>query len=137
MLLGLCYERHMSEPDAATETNRILMMIWTEMKALNGRIDQTNARLDATNARLDATNARLEAGFREMREEFDAKIDDLRRQMVEADMRVATAVAELAADVRALTRHLREGRPQLVAHEERITKLEARVDALENKQAGG
>ena len=130
MLLGLCYERHMSEPDAATETNRILMMIWTEMKALNGRIDQTNAR-------LDATNARLEAGFREMRGEFDAKIDDLRRQMVETDMRVATAVAELAADVRALTRHLREGRPQPVAHEERITKLEARVDALENKQAGG
>jgi chromosome segregation ATPase len=119
---------------SSDEATEILRLIWQEMKALNGRIDQTNARLDQTNARLDQTNARLEVGFEQIRAEFDTKLDELRRQMVEADVRVATAVTDLSKDVRALTAHLRETRPgeaRLSSCETEIRRLDERVTALE------
>jgi len=37
----------------------VLRAIWTELKALNARVDETNERLGKTNQRLDKTNKRL------------------------------------------------------------------------------
>lgn len=98
------------DSDRPRETNDILLLIWQEMKALNSRIDQTNARLDQTNARLEQTNVRLEQGFRELRVEFDEKLEALRRHMVESDVRLATVLTDLAGDVRELMGFLRSER---------------------------
>ena len=119
--------------DTPKETNEILLLIWQEMKSLNGRIDQTNSRLDQTNSRLDQTNSKLDHGFRELRQEFDEKLDALRRHMVESDVRLATLVTELSGDVRSVAHALRDGRPELTAHGQRITQLEERVESIEGR----
>jgi hypothetical protein len=102
----------------------ILRAIWTEMKALNGRVDQTNARLDQANARLDQTNVRLDAVRSELRDE----IDGLRRRMVESEVRLATATTQLAADVQTLTGLIREWREE---HRADRAELRVRVARLE------
>jgi outer membrane protein TolC len=67
------------------EQLQVLQAIWKEMKALNARVDQTNARLDA-----------VRTAFREA-------IDELRRQVVESEVRLATATSQLSADVQTLS----------------------------------
>lgn len=116
------------KPDA--DTNEILRAIWTEIKelgsSLGGRIDQTNARLDLTNARLDETNVRL-SGVEARVGSLEQTTDELRRAMVEAEMRVATELVTLSGVVKEMKDAFLESRQleHLVRdHEKRIAALE-------------
>jgi hypothetical protein len=77
-----------------SEQVQILRAIWTEMNALNGRVDQTNARLDA------------------VRTERRDEIDSPRRRVVESEVRLATATTQLATDVQSLSGLIREWREE-------------------------
>jgi hypothetical protein len=46
-------------PPAESEHISLLRAIWTEMKGLNARVDETNERLAKTNQRLTKANKRL------------------------------------------------------------------------------
>jgi uncharacterized protein involved in exopolysaccharide biosynthesis len=109
-----------------SEQLQVLRAIWTEMKALNGRVDQTNVRLDQTNARLDA-----------MRTELRDEIDGLRRRVVESEVRLATATTQLATDVQALSGLIREWREEHRADRAdiraRITRIEQRVGIADGR----
>jgi hypothetical protein len=102
---------------ARDEQVEILRAIWNEMKALNGRVEQTNLRRDRTNARLDAVGVAL-------RDELDA----LRRRVVESEVRRATATTQLSADVQTLSGLIREWREAPRADR---AELRARVTRLE------
>ncbi len=68
------------------EQTELLRNIWNEMKAVNGRVNQTNERLDTAIARINQTNERLgqtneqlgelraevRSGFQRIDERFDA-----------------------------------------------------------------
>jgi predicted nucleic acid-binding Zn-ribbon protein len=120
------------------EQVELLRAIWNEMKALNGRVDQTNARLDQTNARLDQTNARISetnarldqtnARLDAVRTEIRDEIDGLRRRMVESEVRLATATTQLAGDVQVLSGLIREWREE---HRADRAELRVRVARIE------
>ena len=109
-----CYPDAMADKRRGDEQLQVLRAIWKEMKALNGRVEQTNARLDAVRA--------------ELREE----IDGLRRRVVESEVRLATATTQLSADVQALSGLIREWREEHRADRAelrtRIARLEERAD---------
>jgi predicted nucleic acid-binding Zn-ribbon protein len=105
------------EGGSGNEGVRILRAIWNEMKALNARVDQTNARLDQTNIKLDA-----------VRTELRDEINGLRRRVVESEVRLATATAQLSSDVQALTGLIREWREE---HRGDRAEMKARIARLE------
>ena len=111
------YPARMPEKRRGGQQVELLRAIWNEMKALNGRVDQTNARLDQTNLRLDAVRT-------ELREEFDG----LRRRVVESEVRLATVTTQLSADVQALSGLIREWREE---HRADRAELRTRVARLE------
>lgn len=100
---------------------KILREIWTEMKALNGRTDQTNLCLDKTREEL---SARLEA----VRVELEEETSELRRRMVDSELPLATATTQLAADIQQLTSVIRDWREE---HRADRAELEGRVRSLE------
>lgn len=95
------------------EQVELLRAIWAEMKALNARVDLTNQRLDA------------------VRHELKDEIDQLRRRVVESEVRLATATTQLAGDVQTLTGLIREWREEHRADraemKDRIARLEQHV----------
>lgn len=125
-----CYGRAVAGKRGGNEQVEILRAIWTEMKGLNARVDQTNARLDQTNARLDQTYARLDA----VRTEFREEIDTLRRRVVESAVPLATATTQLAAEVQSLSGLIREWREE---HRADRTELRTRVTRLEERAGLG
>jgi hypothetical protein len=113
-----------SSGDDQTE---ILRAIWNELKALKATFDRRiealgidlGSRIDQTNERLDQTNERLEAVRIELRAEDDA----LRRRTVESEVRLSTAVATLAGDMRDLGALIRDWRDE---HRREIAALKRR-----------
>jgi len=117
------------------EQVELLRAIWSEMKALNGRVDTTNATL---HGEVGALTAELHASFdglrSEFKEEFFALRTDLKtevRRNLERDVRLGTAVAELSLDVRELTGIVHawrdEHRLDREDLRERVARLERRV----------
>ena len=125
-----CYGRAVAGKRGGNEQVEILRAIWTEMKGLNARVDQTNARLDQTNARLDQTYARLDA----VRTEFREEIDTLRRRVVESAVPLATATTQLAAEVQSLSGLIREWREE---HRADRAELRTRIARLEERAGLG
>jgi chromosome segregation ATPase len=82
-------------------TVRILTEIRDELRTTNDRIDQTNQRIDQTNARLD----------------------QMRQHSVESEIRIGTAITDMAGT-------LHDVRDHLVAR-----ALEARVENCEREIA--
>ena len=113
-----------SRPDEHAE---LLRGIWNEIKTLGqtlgGRIDRTNERLEAVR-----TEFRDEIGT--LRTDLKGEIDQLRRVMVESDVRLATAVTELAHDVRTLTGAVGDWRRE---HREDREETLRRVSRLEDR----
>jgi uncharacterized protein YlxW (UPF0749 family) len=107
-----CYAGAMPARRGDGEQVQILRAIWNEMKALNGRVDQTNARLDAVRA------------------ELRGEIDGLCRRVVEAEVRLATATTQLSADVQTLSGLIREWREE---HRTDRAELRVRVARLEQR----
>ena len=132
-----CYGRAVAGKRGGNEQVEILRAIWTEMKGLNARVDQTNARLDQTNARLDQTNARLDQTYARLdavRTEFREEIDTLRRRVVESAVPLATATTQLAAEVQSLSGLIREWREE---HRADRAELRTRVARLEERAGLG
>ena len=118
-----CYGRAVAGKRGGNEQVEILRAIWTEMKGLNARVDQTNARLDQTYARLDA-----------VRTEFREEIDTLRRRVVESAVPLATATTQLAAEVQSLSGLIREWREE---HRADRAELRTRIARLEERAGLG
>lgn len=97
---------------------KILRGIWNEMKALNGRVDQTNARLDQTNLGLEA-----------VRQDVTQEVDGLRRRVVDSEVRLATATTQLCSDVQELSGLIREWRQE---HRAERVELRERVNRIED-----
>ncbi len=94
---------------------------------LNGRVDGLNGRVDGLNDRVDATNAALHDEIGGLRIDFKVEV----RKNVARDLRLGTAVAELALDVRELTGIVHawrdEHRLDREDLRERVARLERRV----------
>jgi outer membrane murein-binding lipoprotein Lpp len=73
----------------------VLRGIWQEMKALNGRIDGVRSDLTAVRTELKAEISTLRAEAR-------AEDEALRHRLTESEIRVSTAVSDLAGETRAL-----------------------------------
>jgi chromosome segregation ATPase len=96
------------------------------LKGIRDEIRQTNARLDQTNTRLDQTNTRLDA----LTTRIDGLEEGLGRRITESELRTATALTELASDIRDLTTLLRtqlDLRPRVERCEREIDALKARL----------
>ena len=75
---------------------------------------------------IRGTNTRLDAQV----ERLDQRIDDLKREVHEGNVRVAAelvAVAQAVGDVKALLIESRDERARLDDHEARLTRLEKKV----------
>ena len=102
----------MADKRRGGEQLQVLRAIWKELKALNGRVEQTNAGLDAVRT--------------ELREE----IDGLRRRVVESEVRLSTATTQLSADVQTLSGLIREWREE---HRADRAELRTRIARLEER----
>jgi hypothetical protein len=113
------------------EQVELLRSIRDEMRALNGRVD-------ATNAAIHDEIGGLRSEFVGLRSDVKDEIGDLRsdlkteiRRNVDRDLRLGTAVAELALDVRELTGVVHAWRDEhRIDREdlrERVARLERRV----------
>ena len=116
----------MSDRDEHLEA---LRGMWSELKALNGRIDGTNARLDETVSRLDGMNTRLDQTVSRLDETND-RLDRLEHRQTESEMRITTELVAVAGAVREVRDVLRDHR----ADRARIDRLEQRVDVLEKRR---
>jgi chromosome segregation ATPase len=106
---------------ADNEQTEILRGIWTEMKALNGRVDKTNTGLEAV--RTEFSGALVD-----LRSEMNENIESLKRRMTDSEVRLATAVTQLASDVQSFGQQVKEWRKE---HREDRNELRARVSRLE------
>jgi hypothetical protein len=96
-------------------TIEILKDIRTEIRANGARIDQTNERLDQTIDRLDQTNDRLDA---------------LHQRVVESEIRMVTALTDVAGTVNAVADMFRGShdlRPRVENCEREILDLKRRL----------
>ena len=98
------------------EQVELLRGIWSEMKALNGRVTTTNEQLGEVRAELRSgladVRAELRAGLTEVRAGLDEvrgsigvlgeRIDLAHTRSVERDLRIATALTEVAGEVHEL-----------------------------------
>ena len=66
--------RRAARPSESEEIS-LLRAIWTEMKGLNARVDETNERLAKTNQRLYKTNKRLA--------KTNDRLDEIRSELTE------------------------------------------------------
>jgi len=76
----------------------LLRAIWTEMKGLNARVDETNERLTKTNQRLDKTNKRLAKTndrLDAIRSELTERLDGAGDEDVQADEEVGERISRL------------------------------------------
>ncbi|GMU61177.1 MAG: hypothetical protein AMXMBFR34_29400 [Myxococcaceae bacterium] len=105
----------------SSEQTELLRGIWTEMKALNGCVDKTNERLDAV--RTEFSGALVD-----LRSEMNENIEALKRRMTDSEVRLATAVTQLAQDVQSFGQQEKEWRKE---HREDRNELRARVARLE------
>jgi archaellum component FlaC len=116
-----------------SEQTQILRGMWGEMKALNKRIDGTNERLDRVRdelaIRIDGTNARLDETRAELGSRIDALRDETRQRLVETEVRLSTALTDLAHDVQQLTGFMRSRRSEQRTERE---ELRVRIERLED-----
>ena len=104
-------------------TLKVLIEIRDQIRSTNQRVDQTNMQLDQTNLQLDS-----------MRDELGRKIDglgdQLGRQIVESEIRTATAITDLHGtmrDVHVLLRDRFDLRDRVERCERDIDELKHRV----------
>lgn len=93
------------------------------LKSIRDEIRDTRTELTS---RIDQTNARLDV----VREELSGRIDGLARQIVESEIRTATAITDLAGTVREMTGLLRtqhDLRPRLEKCEHDIAELRRKL----------
>ena len=128
------------------EQIELLRAIYSEMKALNERVDTTNATLQVEVGGLRAEFREQLGGLRSdfghqlgaLRSEFKEALGELRfdlksegRRSVDRDLRLGTALAELSLDVRELTGIVHAWRDEhRIDREdlrERVARLERRV----------
>jgi hypothetical protein len=109
----------------AHEQVELLRAIWSEMKALNARADQTNVRLDAVRVEL---KEEIDA----LRTEVKQEIGGLRNRVVESEVRLATATTALSGNVQELSGLIREWR-----EEHRADRAEVRLRLARLEQQVG
>lgn len=80
---------------AENEQIEILKLIWGEMNSLN-------ARIGGVKDELVALRTELKAEISAVRAELKADVDVVRRRMTETEIRLASAVTDLAGETRAL-----------------------------------
>jgi hypothetical protein len=96
------------------------------LREIRDEVRKTNERLDATGAHLDARIDGLGAGIGGL----GARIDGLGARIIESELRTATALTDLATNVREMTAVLRaqhDLRPRLERCERDIEDLRARL----------
>ena len=98
--------------------------MWTEMKALNGRVDRTNEALDALRSEVHGLGDRVES--------VEHNVDALGRRIVESEVRLATVTTQLSSDVQSLSCLIREWR-----EEHRQDRAEVKVRLLRLEQHAG
>jgi len=88
---------------------------------VNKRFDDVDARFDLVDARFEGVDARFEG--------VDARFDNMARQQVESEVRIATELVAVAGALNQLNDSLRAEavRDQLRDHEARLHKLESRT----------
>jgi len=88
---------------------------------VNKRFDDVDARFDLVDARFEGVDARFEG--------VDARLDNMARQQVESEVRIATELVAVAGALNQLNDSLRAEavRDQLRDHEARLHKLESRT----------
>ncbi len=110
---------------SSEEQVEILRLIWSEMKALNGRIDGVR---DDLHKELTSGRVELKTELAALRSELRAEDDATRRRLTETEVRLATAVTELSGETRALASLIRDWREE---HRTDRADLRARVDRIE------
>lgn len=78
------------------------------LKGIRDEGRKTNERIDGTNARLDALSETLSGRVDSLTERVDQMREELSRRIVESEIRTATAIADLAGNVRELTSFLKQ-----------------------------
>lgn len=80
----------------------LLRAIWTEIKGLNARVDETNERLAKTNQRLDKTNKRLA----KTNDRLDAIRSELTEQLEQDDKDEQADAEEVGERISRLERRI-------------------------------
>ena len=78
------------------------------LKGIRDEGRKTNERIDDTNARLDALAETLSGRVDSLSEHVDQMREELSRRIVESEIRTATAITDLAGNVRELTSFLKQ-----------------------------
>ena len=116
---------------AENEQVEILKLIWVEMKALNQRIDGVSQRVDGVRSELVTVRTDLKAEIAAVRVELKADMDVVRRRMTDTEIRLASAVTDLAGETRSLSSLIREWRDEHRADRadlrERVKRIEAHL----------
>ena len=99
-------------------TIEVLKAIRSDLGAFRSEV---NKRFDDVDARFDLVDARFEG--------VDARFDNMARQQVESEVRIATELVAVAGALNQLNDSLRAEavRDQLRDHEARLHKLESRT----------
>ena len=94
------------------------------LREIRDEIRTTNSKLDTTNGRIDAVGEELSARIDGAREELSARIDvtNSRLEVVETTLR------DLAGQQVMLTRYMKNFVDRHDSLEERVTRVEARLD---------
>ena len=104
------------------------------MKDLNGQVERTNERLEGLESKVDTTNQRLErlelrdVATNENLIRLEGETEEVRRAVVESQMRAASeavALAGIVKDVRADI--LSTGQTRVNPLEERLVRVEQRL----------
>jgi SMC interacting uncharacterized protein involved in chromosome segregation len=111
------------------EILQVLKEIRDETRGTNARLDQTNARLEALESRTEFLERRVTAAFEKLSGEVNAlgqritdEVGATNRRVTESELRLSTAVTDLAA----VTRQVHDilVRADLRSLSERVTALE-------------
>ena len=123
---------------AENEQVEILKLIWGEMKALNQctegvsqRVDGVSQRVDGVRAELVTVRTELKGEIAATRAELKADLDVVRRRRTETEIRLASAVTDLAGETRSLSSLIRDWREEHRADRadlrERVKRIEAHL----------
>ena len=125
----------------------VLKEIRDEVKATNGRLDQTNSglaslegrvetgltslgkRIDKTNARLENVESRLRFVEKRLKNglaEVSQKIETVAKKQLQAEMHVVTELVSVAALLRLGMTRRQDDQKSMRALEKRVTALEKR-----------
>ncbi|MBI4816814.1 MAG: hypothetical protein HY791_11180 [Deltaproteobacteria bacterium] len=95
------------------------------LKSIRDEIRETNRRVDVMSAGMGSLGGAIEA----LRTETIERIDALGRRVVEAEIRTATAITDLAGTVQELSRHIRRSS----VLDSRVERCERDIDDIKRR----